>query len=865
MHLWNRRRFQTLKWAAMEFLEQALADRRRRLELRDMLLLLLRMLALALFGAALAQPFLTKEHAAHAIGLLLVLGALIACAAVAVVWWKHKTAVYLALATGAMLVVFQAGIFWSTSGEQGAPGATPAPVSAADAPVHVVLLIDNSLSMGYQSLGRSVFSAAKQRAREVLKTLPLGSEISIEPLCGANAAPATLAPSAAREALEQLRLADRAARFSTVEQIVRRYVDAAPPLPLWFVLIGDQQRENWREAPSWADGEINLHVVDVSPAHAENIWLADLYLQDDVADPLNPAVFVAEVRSVGLREAATAEVRLTVEGVEFESRTVAIPAGEAVRQISFEIALPTAEQTSGGLKHVAVSAALAHDRLSADDQRTILAPLASGLAVVFIDQTGNDESPLLGRLGETRHLRRLLSPANNNPQPTPKARRPFLKPLLLKPEEVTRERLAETRLVVVAGVTLSEELAEILAEFAWQGGRVWIAAGNAFDVASWNRFGGAARFDFLPAPLSPNPLGVSLADVAPGQTLQVFSLSFDTMRNNRLFQLAGVSEEDLAALYAEPLFFKAIQIDLPPAADNNAADNNAADNNAADNNTAAPIPFAHDQQPNWLQRPVKTWRRTFNKESLSSKGLSSRAADVDILASYDNGEPFLLSRNHGAGRVLFMTTALLSDWNTLPKTNAFLLCDRLTRSLIRETLPQVNFGGVDRITLAAPARLSSSGVYVLRPQDAQRHPLAFNQVADDQYEIVLEAPDVRGVYRVLARAENDASKPMAVETETPTGKTTAWEMAVAVNGPQEESSLKYVGPEDLAWLASSSVRWVKKGEPIRLQTSNEQASVWRWLALAALLVLLAEMASAVHGDVLPLRARWFWRTGGPQP
>ncbi len=90
-------------------------------------------------------------------------------------------------------------------------------------------------------------------------------------------------------------------------------------------------------------------------------------------------------------------------------------------------------------------------------------------------------------------------------------------------------------------------------------------------------------------------------------------------------------------------------------------------------------------------------------------------------------------------------------------------------------------------------------------------------------------------------------------------------MAVAVNGPQEESSLKYVGPEDLAWLAASSVRWVKKGEPIRLQTSNEQASVWRWLALAVLLVLLAEMASAVHGDALPLRVRWFRQTGGPQP
>jgi hypothetical protein len=56
IHLLNKRRFQVVEWAAMDFLFQAEAQNRRRIRFEDLLLLLLRMLLVALVVFAVARP-----------------------------------------------------------------------------------------------------------------------------------------------------------------------------------------------------------------------------------------------------------------------------------------------------------------------------------------------------------------------------------------------------------------------------------------------------------------------------------------------------------------------------------------------------------------------------------------------------------------------------------------------------------------------------------------------------------------------------------------------------------------------------------------------------------------------------------------
>ena len=60
IHLLNRRRYRVVQWAAMDFLREALQRNRRILQVRDLLLLLLRTLAVLLIargpGATVSRP-----------------------------------------------------------------------------------------------------------------------------------------------------------------------------------------------------------------------------------------------------------------------------------------------------------------------------------------------------------------------------------------------------------------------------------------------------------------------------------------------------------------------------------------------------------------------------------------------------------------------------------------------------------------------------------------------------------------------------------------------------------------------------------------------------------------------------------------
>ena len=56
IHLLNRRRYRTQPWAAMQFLRNAVKRNRRAVQIRDLILLALRTLAVLFFVLAMAQP-----------------------------------------------------------------------------------------------------------------------------------------------------------------------------------------------------------------------------------------------------------------------------------------------------------------------------------------------------------------------------------------------------------------------------------------------------------------------------------------------------------------------------------------------------------------------------------------------------------------------------------------------------------------------------------------------------------------------------------------------------------------------------------------------------------------------------------------
>src|SRR5215218_37227 len=68
IHFLNRRRFKVVKWAAMEYLLQAMRKNRRRLKFEQWLLLAMRCLLIFFMGLALARPVGCDSNTLAALG-----------------------------------------------------------------------------------------------------------------------------------------------------------------------------------------------------------------------------------------------------------------------------------------------------------------------------------------------------------------------------------------------------------------------------------------------------------------------------------------------------------------------------------------------------------------------------------------------------------------------------------------------------------------------------------------------------------------------------------------------------------------------------------------------------------------------------
>ena len=209
-----------------------------------------------------------------------------------------------------------------------------------------------------------------------------------------------------------------------------------------------------------------------------------------------------------------------------------------------------------------------------------------------------------------------------------------------------------------------------------------------------------------------------------------------------------------------------------------------------------------------------------------------------VLARFDDpaGTPYLVARKIQRGDVLLATSGLLSNWNTLPTSNAVVIFDRTLRAMIQSTLPPRNFGPTERIALPLPAGERELTLQLRRPDGGEQAELLDTGfVGKEQLGFSIEQPLARGLYRVTALRANGNGEAAARET--------AWELPVAVNGDAEESELQPLSREQFdARVGNAAVRWVGPEDEISLagtQVSGQDS--WWWLILAVLGLLLVEL------------------------
>jgi len=750
IHLLNRRRYRTQPWAAMQFLRNAVKRNRRAVQIRDFVLLALRTLAVLFFVLAMSRPY------------------------------------------------------WVGSGSQ---------VYQNNEPVHAVIVVDNSLSMGYTSAQTSLLEEAKEQISEFIELLPAGSEISIIPLC-AQPHWFNVGGFASRDdalnALRQVEVVDLKGniRSGAERALIASKKDSAIQTKR-FVFLGDLQQDSWDENDlDQLFGALgDVQIVPIQPALRENSWISGFYLRDGIADAESTAVFVAEIRHMGLASRERVPVSLEIDGDIVSTRIIDLIPEQTIN-LTFEHQFTSAGSSKEPLFSRAILRIDEPDYLPMDDHRVAVVPVIARVPVVFVDQYGTDENPDRGRFGETYMLRHLLAPEIEDDLD----HKALIDIVQRTIDTLTQEDLQDARLVVISGSIAPHPVTvDLLRAYAEQGGQLLITAGGLFDTTAWNESAWSHGDGILPMAIMSDPIG-SLPPINADDWPQ-FKLDPKTF-DDPLYRFE-LSSDELADLVLTPSFYKAVNADEESLTDWDEKESLRIEDR-----------LARDGDPSrWLNwtNPLARHYSEFSVEQLVARNRPQP------LGRYQSGEPFLVQRRMGQGHIMFLTSGVFPEWNNIALDAGVLIMDRILRHLLVRSLPERTLETRNEMVIPVPPRHQHARHMLQWPHQDASASTAVEVLGQQKYGVVIRGASHRGFYE-LARGNESESKQATV-------------MLLGFNGPSSESNIQLLDVEELQLaLVSDKIRWVEPGQSITLQgTTYLGSGTWKWLMYLVLFVLLIEM------------------------
>ncbi len=324
IHLLNRRRFELVEWAPMKYLKLTVKNNRRRLRIEQLLLLLLRTLLIILLVVTVARPVLSKAG----IGSLL----------------------------------------------------------SRRSRVSRIVVLDDSLAMGYRQDGRTAMDLGKSAAGEVLRAT--GSQDSITFLTTApEASPlvreASLEdPSKLLAQVQALQTTDAACNWAATFKVIDECLGTATFPQKEIILITDMRRSGWSSgvtelANRWAAQGIEARVIDVGSRKTANVSLAKFSQEDSIALPGVPLKIAAVVKNDTTETIAGAQAVLTVDG---ESRPVVLPSLSPGTTTDVPLSVTLAKPGQHQLDF-----ALPDDALNGDNVRHLAVDMRERLNLTLID------------------------------------------------------------------------------------------------------------------------------------------------------------------------------------------------------------------------------------------------------------------------------------------------------------------------------------------------------------------------------------------------------------------------------------------------------------------------------------------------
>jgi len=329
IHLWNKRRYREVSWAAIEYLLAAMRKNSRRMRIEQLLLLLVRTAIIVLLVLAVSQPYLEKL-----------------------------------------------GIPF-TAGER----------------TLKLLVIDGSYSMGYKPTDKSRFDRAKELAEQIVDDSAEGDAFALvlmssppEVIVGQPA----VEPAGFNEEIENLRLphggADLSATLAQVERIAQAAEsDGLSQVEAYF--LTDLGRNTWG-AESSGSAEVrqrlerlaqraSLVVVDLGQPSAENLAITGLTIGEPFVTTTRDVALSAQVRNFGSQPQTHKLVELLIDGRRVKESYVDVAPGQQA-QVTFN------HRFDAPGDHV-VELKLDPDLLVVDNQRWLSVPVKEHLRVLCVN------------------------------------------------------------------------------------------------------------------------------------------------------------------------------------------------------------------------------------------------------------------------------------------------------------------------------------------------------------------------------------------------------------------------------------------------------------------------------------------------
>lgn len=333
-HLINRQRIKRTDWAAMQFLDRSVRVRSRQLRLRDLILLLMRCLAVLLLVLALARP-----------------------------------------ATNS------ADVSWMPGEERAG----------------VIIALDASFSMQHSDGKATRFERAIEKARIISEHIQPGDPVSLVLLGGEHRVVLrNVAYNAHRfaEVLSEQQAAAEPLDLDSVPKRLEALVQDMDALQKEVYIVTDTQAHDWgRLSSPFQDAlrvlgqEASVFLVPVVGSD-ENLAVTGMDLVSGALRKGSIARYRATVHNYGKSPVSGVEVRCRVEGVQIDSRQIPlIPPGS-----SETVSLFVPFYNAGPAR---ITAEISGDALATDNVRRAVAEVRDRVSVLCVDGSTGDAGRLI--------------------------------------------------------------------------------------------------------------------------------------------------------------------------------------------------------------------------------------------------------------------------------------------------------------------------------------------------------------------------------------------------------------------------------------------------------------------------------------